>query len=385
MTRKILQTLAFAALPLVMTSNARADIKVGVILSMTGPAASLGIPERKAIELSPKKIAGQKVQYIFKDDGTDPTAAVKAAKELIDDDKVDIVVGPSITPNAMAMIDIMGTAHVPNIALAAGRSIVFPMDAKRQWMFIPSQSTELMAKVLIKNMLERKLTKAAFIGFDDAYGEDWYNNFSALAKQSGIDIVANERYSRIATSVMGQVLHIVSAQPQAVLIAGAGTPAALPQRALKQVGYKGQIYQTHGVANPEFLKICGTDCDGTILPLSPGVVASQLPADSPLKQSGMQYAQSYEAAYGKGSLSQFSADAWDGVRLIEAAIPKALEQAKPDDVVAFRAALRTALENVKDVAGAEGIYVMTPSDHNGLDDRAAVLGKIENEQYVLVK
>lgn len=382
---KTIQLVLAAAIGIASAATAHADIKIGVVLSETGPAASLGIPEQKTVELFPKEIAGQKVTYIFKDDGSDPTAAVKAAKELIDSDMVDLVIGPSITPNSMAMLDVIGTSKTPNISLAAGRPIVFPVSGNRVWAFNTPQTTGLMARAITKNLVKDKVTTVAFIGFNDAYGEDWWNNFSKDVKAAGIQVVANERYTRTATSVTGQILHIVAAKPQAVLIAASGTPAALPERELKKVGYEGQIYQTHGVANPDFLRVCGADCNGTIVPVSPGVVAEQLPADSPIKATAMKFARTYEGAYGKNSLSQFSANTWDAITLLEHAVPVALEHAKPDDTVAFRAALRNALEGLKDVDGADGIYSMSPTNHNGLDDRAVVLTRIENGTWKLMK
>ncbi len=373
------------AIALAGTSTAWADIKVGVVLSETGPAASLGIPEKKTVELFPKEIAGQKIEYIFMNDGSDPTAAVKATKKLIDEDKVDVVIGSSITPNSLAMVDVVGGAKVPNISLAAGRPIVFPVEGNKKWVFNTPQTTGLMARAVVRNMVQNKIKSVAYIGFSDAYGEDWYNNFAAECKAAGIDVVANERYSRTATSVTGQALHILTAKPQAVLIGASGTPAALPERALKQVGFKGQIYQTHGVANPDFLRVCGVDCNGTVLPVSPGVVAAQLPADSPIKQSAMKYAQAYDTAYGKNQLSQFSANAWDAGTLLEHAIPVALKSAQPDNLVAFRGALRDALEGLKNIAGADGIYNMSPTDHNGLDDRAVAMVRIENGTWKMLK
>ncbi len=374
-----------AAISLAATSAAWADIKVGVVLSETGPAASLGIPEKKTVELFPKEIAGQKMDYIFMNDGSDPTSAVKAAKKLIDEDKVDVIIGSSITPNSLAMVDVVGGAKVPNISLAAGRNIVFPVEGNRLWVFNTPQTTGLMARAVVKNMVQNKIKTVAYIGFDDAYGQDWYNNFAQECEAAGIKIVANESYNRTATSVTGQALHILTAKPQAVLIGASGTPAVLPERTLKQVGYKGQIYQTHGVANPDFLRVCGSDCNGTILPVSPGVVAAQLPADSPIKQSAMRYADAYDKAYGKNQLSQFSANAWDAGTLLEHAIPIALKKAQPSDVVAFRAALRDAIEGLKNVAGADGIYNMSPTDHNGLDDRAVAMVRIENGSWQMLK
>ena len=382
---KSLHLAIVAAATVASSVTAHADIKVGVVLSETGPAASLGIPEQKTVRLFPKQIGGQNIQYIIRDDASDPTAAVKAAKELIDADNVDVVVGPTVTPCSLAMIPVVGAAKTPNVSLAAGWTIVHPVVGDRKWVFTTPQTTLLMAQAVVENMVKNKFKRVAFIGFDDAYGEDWWNNFSKDAKAAGIQVMASERFSHNATSVTGQVLHLLAARPQAVLIAASGTPAALPERELRKVGYKGQIYQTHGVANPDLLRVCGMDCEGTLLPVAPGLVADQLSANNPIKPSGMRFATAYTTAYGKNSLSQFSANAWDAITLLESSIPVALKQAKPEDTMAFRAALRNALEGLKDIPGADGIYSMSPTDHNGLDNRAVVMVRIEHGTWKLLK
>ena len=374
-----------ASLAAAFASPALADVRVGLVLSLTGPAASLGIPEKKTLDLLPRQIAGQKIDYMVLDDRSDPTEAVKATRELIDADKVALVIGASTTPSSLAMVDVVGQAKVPNISLASGKSVVFPVQGNREYVFNSVQTTALMAHSTARYMVAHGVHKVAFIGFSNALGEDWLQNFSTEARSAGIDIVDVERFAPTATSVTGEVLHVLAAHPQAVLIAASGTPAALPERELRKVGYQGQIYQTHGVVNPDFLRVCGADCNGTIVPAAPGVVAEQLPADSPIKASAMAFAKAYQAAYGPNSLSQFSANAWDAGVLLEHAIPVALEHAKPSDTAAFRTALRNALEGLKNVAGADGIYSMSVTDHNGLDDRAVVMTRIENGRWVLLK
>jgi len=216
-----------------------------------------------------------------------------------------------------------------------------------------------------------------YIGFSDAYGEGWYGEFSKAADVKKLKIVANERYARTDTSVTAQVLKLVAAKPDAILIGASGTPAALPQKALKERGYTGKIYQTHGVANADFLRVGGKDVEGTILPAGPVLVADQLPASNPVKKSALAYVSAYEAAYGKGSVSTFGAHAWDAGVLLSAAVPAALKKAQPG-TPEFRAALRDALEQLKEVPGAHGIFTMSPTDHLGLDQRARVMVKIEN-------
>ena len=360
------------------------DIKVGVTLSATGPAASLGIPERNTFALMPQTIGGKKVQYIVLDDASDTTTAVKNTRKLISEDKVDVVVGSTTSPNSLAMIDVVAETETPMIAMAASSRIVEPVDAKKRWVFKTPQNDQQMALVIVGDMINRGVKTVGFIGFADAYGEGWWNEFNKIAETRGLKVVANERYQRNDTSVTGQVLKLVAAKPDAILIAGSGTPAALPQKALKERGYAGKVYQTHGVANNDFLRVCGKDCEGTLLPAGPVLVAAQLPADHPVKKSALTYIEAYEKANGKGSVSTFGAHAWDTGILLQAAIPVALKTAQPG-TKEFKVALRNALEGVKNAAGAHGIFNMSPNDHLGLDQRAAVMVMIKNGTWELQK
>ena len=371
-----LRTLAAAALALA-AGGALADINVGVTVSATGPAASLGIPEKNTIALMPQTIAGQKVNYIVLDDGSDTTKAVSNTRKLITEDKVDIVLGSTVTPNSLAMIDVVSEAKVPMISMAASAKIVEPMDDKRKWVFKTPQNDIQMSLAIASHMKDHGVKTVGFIGFADAYGEGWYGEFSKAAALKGITIVANERYARNDSSVTAQVLKLQAAKPDAILVAGSGTPAALPQITLKERGYAGLVYQTHGVANADFLRVGGKNVEGTYLPSGPVLVARQLPASNPVRASAIAYVTAYEAKYGKDSVSTFGGHAWDAGQLMAAAIPVALKKAQPG-TPEFRAALRDALENTKNVAGAHGIFNMSPTDHLGLDQRARVMVKIEN-------
>src|SRR5580698_4579858 len=273
-----------AALLLGSAVAAQGQIKVGVTLSATGPAASLGIPEKDTFALMPTTIGGQKIEYIILDDASDTTTAVKNARKLISEDKVDVLVGSTITPNSLAMIDVAAEGETPMISMAASARIIEPMDAKRRWVFKTPQNDAQMATAITQYMADHGVKTVAFIGFSDAYGEGWWNEFSKFAELRKLNIVANERFSRSDASVTGQVLKIIAANPDAVLIAGSGTPAALPQVTLVERGYKGKIYQTHGVANNDFLRVGGKAVEGTILPVGPMLVAEQLPNDNPIKK-----------------------------------------------------------------------------------------------------
>ena len=378
MTRieKTLLAVAGAAL-MALGGAARADINVGVTVSATGPAASLGIPEKNTFALMPKTIAGQKVNYIVLDDASDTTTAVANTRKLITEHKVDVVVGSTVTPNSLAMIDAVSEAQVPMISMAASARIVEPMDAKKKWVFKTPQNDIMMALAIATHMQAQGVKTVAFIGFSDAYGEGWYGEFNKVAASKGLSIVANERYNRTDTSVTGQVLKIMAAKPDAVLVGGSGTPAALPQKTLKERGYQGKYYQTHGVANNDFLRVGGKDVEGTYLPAGPVLVVDQLPADHPAKKSAKAYVTEYEKAYGKGSVSTFGGHAWDAGLLLQAAIPNAIKKGQPG-TPQFRAALRDAIEGVKELPAAHGVFTMSANDHLGLDQRARVMVKIEN-------
>jgi branched-chain amino acid transport system substrate-binding protein len=248
--------------------------------------------------------------------------------------------------------------------------------------FKTPQNDIQMSTAIVEHMLNHKVQTVAFIGFADAYGEGWYREFSKIAELRKLKIVASERYNRADTSVTGQVLKVLAAKPDAVLVAGAGTPAALPQKALKEKGYTGLFYQTHGVANMDFLRVCGKDCEGTFLPAGPVLVAAQLPDGNPIKKVALEYTGKYETAHGKGTTSTFGAHAWDAGLLLQNAIPAALKKAQPGSKE-FRAALRDALEGLKNVTVSHGIVNMSPQDHLGFDQRARVMVKVDGGSWKL--
>jgi len=381
--RRSLTLAAFAAI-VASPLAAQAQVKVGITLSATGPAASLGIPQKNSVALLPKTIGGKTVEYIVLDDASDSTTAVKNTRKLIDEDKVDVIVGSSVTPNSLAMIDVVSELSTPMVSMAASAKIVEPMDAKRAWVFKTPQNDALMASALADHMAANGVKTLGYIGFSDAYGQGWAAEITKAAEAKGIKIVVNESYSRTDTSVTGQVLKLVAANPDAILVGASGTPAALPQKTLKERGYKGKYYQTHGVANADFLRVCGADCNGTILPSGPILVAAQLPDSNASKAPALKYVNDYEAAYGAGSVANFGAHLYDAGLLLEKAIPEALKTAQPG-TPAFRKALRDALEATSNAPATHGVFTMTKTDHAGLDQRARVMVMIQDSKWVLQK
>lgn len=359
---------------------ASAQIRIGMTLSTTGPAASIGEPSKNVALMWPREIAGQKIEYFILDDGSNPTGAVLNARKLTSEDHVDVLVGSNTTPNAMAMIDVAAESSTPMIALAASASIVSPMDSKRSWVFKMPQNDSLMATAVTQHMEDNGVKTLAFIGFSDGYGESWFNEINKLLEVRHLKLVANERFARTDTSVTGQIIKIIAANPDAVLIAGAGTPAATPEIALIEHGYRGKIYQTHGIATYEFLKVGGKDVEGTYFPTGPAVVATQLPDDHPAKKVAVEFVKRYESQYGANSVTQFAADAWGAWLLLADAIPRALKVAQPG-TPEFRKALRDALETTRGLTVPQGIINMSATDHVGLDQRARVMARIEGGKW----
>ncbi len=369
------------ALALAIAGLAHAQINVGVTLSATGPAASLGIPEKNTFDLLPTTIAGEKINWIVLDDASDTTRAVTNTRRLITENRVDVVVGSTITPNSLAMVDVVADAEVPMISMAASARIVDPANPKTRWVFKTPQSDSLMADAIAVHMKANGVQTMGYIGFADAYGDGWLGEIKRSAQTAGIKVVAEEKYNRNDPSVTGQVLKLVAANPDAILIGAAGTPGATPQKELVARNYKGKIYQTHGVANPDFLRVVGKDGNGTILPAGPMLVYEQLPDTNPIKKVAREYITAYEKRF--GTRSTFGGHAYDTYLLLNATIPQALKKGKPG-TKEFRTALRDALETANVVA-THGVFVMTPNDHNGLDNRARVMVRIDNGKWTLVK
>ena len=377
--RRTLPVIAGISLAL-FSASAFAQIKIGVTISSTGPAASIGASSKNAMLLWPKEIAGQKVEYVILDDASDPTNAVRNVRKLTDEDHVDAVIGPNTTPNALALLDVVSEATTPMITLAASAAIVEPMDAKRAWVFKIPQNDAHMATIVTQHMADNGIKTVAFIGFSDAYGESWWREFSKLAELRKIKVVDSERYARNDTSVTGQILKIMSTHPDAVLVAASATPAVLPQRTLVERGYKGRIYQTHGIGTLDFLRVGGKDVEGTFFPTGPAVVAKQLPDSNPVKKTALEFTKRYEAAYGVDTMTQFAADAWGAYMLLANAVPQALKGGQPG-TKQFRAALRSALENTKNLTVPQGVINMSATDHVGLDQRSRVMGKIQGNKF----
>jgi branched-chain amino acid transport system substrate-binding protein len=376
--------LALAGLLLASAAPARADLTIGAVLSLTGPAASLGIPMRNVIELLPRQIAGQNIRYVVLDDGTDSSAAVRAFRKLVTEEKVDIVIGPSVTPTSLAVLDVAGASGTPMISLAGSNAIIVPQQGNRRWTFKLAPPETAMLTGPMQYLKDHGGKTVATIAQATAFGDAFAAAAKQEAGQRGIKPLGVEKYNLTDTSVTPQALKLMALRPDGVFIAGSGTPAAMPVIELRNRGYKGLILLNQGVANPDFLRVAGKSADGAILAAAPVVVAEQLPDSSAAKKPAMAYVKLYEGKYGPNTRSLFGASAWDAWLLIERAVPTALQAARPG-TAAFRTALRDAMEREKDVFGASGIYSMSPTDHNGTDARSLVLITVKDGHWELLK
>jgi branched-chain amino acid transport system substrate-binding protein len=378
MSRKLL--LAMGLSMLLSGSVAAQQITIGVTLGATGPGASLGVHYKNAYQLFPKTLGGQPVEYIMLEDATDATIAAKNARKLITEDKVDAIMGSVSVPSTTQVAQISTETKTPMIALSP---VALPPD-KLEWVFVVPQPVSLMMGAVVEHMKAHNIKTVGYIGFTDSWGDLVLKAFEQYAGPAGMTIVASERYARADTSVSGQAIKILAANPDAVVVGGSGTGGALPQLALVERNYKKQIYHNHGTVNREFIKVGGKAVEGAIAPTGPLIVFEELPTSNPIKAVAGDFVTRYEEKFGAGSRNAFAGYSYDGFLLLNAAVPAAMAKAKPG-TPEFRLALRDALESVKNVVGTHGVYNMTAKDHTGLDTRARVLVQVENGAWRLMK
>ena len=379
-SKKSLKTLVAAAAALLMSAPVLADINVGVSISLTGAGSGLGIPEGNQFKLWPQTIAGEKVNLIVLDDATDPGKAVVNARRFDTEDKVDIILGSSVTPTTAAIAPVAAESKTPQVTLAP---VGVPPDQER-WVFRLPQSFAVMAYPLVEHMKRHGVKTVGFFGYTDAYGELWLKAITAQAEQAGMKVVISERFVRNDTSATPQALKLGAANPDAILIAASGSAAAMPHKALIERGYKGKIYQTHGAATPDLVRIGGKDVEGSYLVSGPAVMAEQLPDSHPSKAAATEFVTTFEKAYGPGTRNQFAGHAADARLVLEKAIPVALKKGKPG-TPEFRAALRDAFENMGRTVVAHGVMNWTASDHGGYTNETGVMLKVEGGKFVVEK
>ena len=375
-----LKSTLIATAVLLASATASAQVKIGVTLSLTGPASGLGIPVGNQFKLWPQTIAGERVELIVLDDASDPGKGVTNARRFVTDEKVDIIFGGSITTVSAAVAPVAAEAKTTQISIAP----VGVPPAQEPWVFRLPQGFSVMAYPIVEHMKKAGVKTVGFLGYTDAYGESWLKEFVAQGEKAGIKVVATERFARSDTSVTPQALKLVSARPDAMLVVASGSGAAMPHKTLVERGFKGRIYQTHAAATPDLVRIGGKDVEGGLVVSGPAVVAEQLADSHPSKAVAVDFVTKYEAAYGKGSRNQFAGHAYDAQIMMEKALPVALKKAKPG-TPEFRAALRDAVEGMGRTIFAHGVMNWTKDDHWGYTNETGVLLKVVSGQFVVEK
>ncbi len=367
-------TLALPGSPAVAETS---EITIGITITTTGPAAALGIPERNALEFVPKEIAGVPLKVIVLDDGGDPTNATTNARRFVTESKADIIMGSSTTPPSVAVSNVANEAGIPHFGLAP-----FPITPERaKWSVDMPQPVPIMGKVLYAHMKAHNVKTVGYIGYSDSYGDLWFNDFKNQGVPMGMTLVDEERFARPDTSVTGQVLKLVAANPDAILVGASGTAAGLPQTELRERGYKGLIYQTHGAASMDFIRIAGKAAEGVIMASGP-VMSPETQADSALtKKPGLALVTAYEAKFGANSRSQFAGHSYDAFEVLKRVIPVALKTAKPG-TPEFREAIRQAFLTEREIPASQGVYNFTEKDRYGLDDRSRIILTVKDGKYI---
>jgi branched-chain amino acid transport system substrate-binding protein len=373
----VVAALTLTGLPAAAQTN---EITVGISITTTGPAAALGIPERNSLDFVPKEIGGVPIKIITLDDGGDPTTATTNTRRFVTESKADIIMGSSTTPSTVAVSTVANEAGIPHFGLAP-----LPInEARIKWSVAMPQPIPIMGKVLYEHMKAHGIKTVGFIGFGDSYGDLWANDFKAQAVPMGLTMSTEERFARPDTSVAGQALKLVAANPDAILVVASGTAAALPQTTLRERGYKGLIYQTHGAASMDFIRIAGAAAEGVIMASGP-VMSPETQLDSALtKKPGLALNTAYEAKYGANSRSQFAGHSYDAFEVLKRVVPVALKTAKPG-TPEFREAIRKALLTEKEIAASQGVYNFTEKDRYGLDDRSRIILTVKDGKYVPAK
>lgn len=380
--KNILKTTVLAtALSLGMVSGpALAEIKIGVVLSLTGPASGLGIPVNTGFALWPDNINGEKITFITLDDGSDPARAQKNVEKLVTEDKVDLIIGSSTTTPAIAMGEVAAAAKTVQLAAAPAE---FP-EGKGTWTFRLPQSTSIMAGGVIEDMKARGVKNFAFIGYNDAYGDLWLRDLSRLAKEAGIEITTAERYARADTSVTAQALKAIGTNPDAILIVASGSGAAMPHTTVVDRGFKGKVYQTHSAASRDLIRLGGKAVEGSFVVSGLAVLPEGLPADHPSKKIATDFVNAYEAKYGAGTRNQFAAHAYDAYLVLDKVVPVAMKNAKPG-TEEFRVALKDALENYGSIPVTQGVLTYTKDDHFGFDKKAQMMLTIKDGAFAAAR
>jgi branched-chain amino acid transport system substrate-binding protein len=360
------------------------DLTVGFVTSLSGPGASIGIPYEKGIlaaQAFTGKVGDVNIKLIRLDDASDPSAATRNARKLVQEERVDVLIGTSGVPGTVAMAVVAAETKTPLISLTPTTP---PQNPNGQWLISIPQPVPLMVTAVVERMKKDNVKRTAYIGFSDSWGDLVYDAVMKSAPGSAIEVVTNERYARADTSVAGQTLKIIATHPDAVITGGSGTPGALPYLALAERGYKGGLYGTHALINPDFVRVGGAAVEGVIAPTGSVIVAEQLPDSNPTKKVSLAFREVYQKTNNAPTSDAFSAYSFDAWLVLLDAAKRALAKAQPG-TEEFRTALKDAMETTAAVVGTHGVYNYKPGAFFGVDERARVLVQLQKGKWTLLQ
>ena len=349
------------------------DIKIGVVLDITGAGASLGVPERQTIEMLADQVNaaggvnGRKVKLYIEDNQSTEDGAAKATTKLLTTEKVDILLGASRTGPSLAMRPIAEKAEKPMVSLAANAKIV---DGSK-WVFKTAQNDKVVLEKMVDDMKAKGITQVAVARDASGFGEGIPEMLAEVGKAAGITVVKVEKFAPDATDFTSQMTNLRASNPQAVLIWGIPPAAGLAQKAYKQLGLNVPVYQSHGIGNQAFLDTAGDTADGLRAPLGRMLVASQLKDDDPQKPVVTKFIADFKAKY-NANPSTFAGHAYDGFMIAVESLKKA--GTDPNK-------LRDAIEATSKWPGISGVFTMTPTDHSGLTKDALMIVTVDNKAW----
>jgi branched-chain amino acid transport system substrate-binding protein len=374
-----LLTAALCAHALFITSALAADtIKIGAILSMTGPASFLGAPEARTLEMLANDInakggmGGHKVELIIKDTGSSPEKAVSFAKQLIEEDKVFAIIGPSTSGETMAIKNVAEEGKTILISCAAAEDIVNPI-AKYVFKVAPKDSYA--AIKLFRQMKKMGISKIGVLSSNTGFGSAGKKQLEKLAPEHGITILISEVYDKSATDLTAEVTKLKAQNVQAIVNWSIEPAQSIVIKNIRQIGLNIPIFQSHGFANIQYAKAAGAAAEGVIFPASRIVVADVLPGKHPQKALIMGYKMAYESKF-KEDVSTFGGHTYDAMMILA----RSIRAVGPD-----KEKVRTAIENMKGFVGTAGIFNFSPADHNGLDIDAFAMLTVKNGKFVLLE
>lgn len=369
-----------ATAPGLGTEPANEPYKIGAIVDASGPAASLGGPERDTLKMLAKElnakggIDGHPVELIILDNKSLETETVLAAKRLIDEDKVLAILGCSQSSTSLAIVDTVTKAEVPMISMATSAKIVTPVE-ERKWVFKTAQSDIIVANKMAKYLVGKGIKDVAFLSVNNAYGDSGLLSFEAAAKANGINIVCKEKFEATDTDMTAQLAKVKASNAKAAIVWAIPPAASIATKNFRDLGIEMPLIQTHGIGNKKFLELARNAANGVIAPMGKLLVAEQLPDSDPQKQVLLEYIDAYQKEY-NAQPNTFGGHAHDAFNLAV----EAIKLAGPD-----RAKIRDALEQITGFAGISGVFNLSPQDHNGLGEDSMVLVEIEEGKWHLLE